>query len=274
MGADPKRITEQEIAAVAGESELYDRICPECQKKYRSAWPSRSEDDQPKEIICEDCQRLQEEAAKRRTRRDQQERLVGKLQIPPLYETACLASFEEHGPPDDAAKRTRVLGYAREYIEAWADVPSVILMVGQSGTGKGHVAYSILRVIRHRYDAVPWFVKLPDLIRDLREAWGRNEGPTEGERLRRYREADLLVIDEISRHAFYGEPTRHLYDLVDFRVEWLRPTILTTNEALGDFDEIVGPAVLSRIAGENGVWDFGETDYRPRRRRHAQAEDD
>lgn len=240
--------------------------CPNCGKDWKSPWGSKG---QAKEMRrCDECQKLQDEAQRRRQRRERHERIVGKVEIPPLFRDAYIQTFKGHGPPDDRAKREIVRKLANRYIEVWPRVPSVVLMVGAPGTGKGHIAYSILRRLQVDQDVVPWFVKLPDLIRDLREAWGRYEGPTEKERLRRYREADLLVIDEISRHAFYGEPHRHLYDLVDYRVEWLRPTILTTNENLQEFEDIVGPAILSRIAGESGVWDFGETDYRPQRRRN------
>ena len=265
--AEPERLTTSEVEAKVPEETPQIVHCPDCGKNWESHWPSKKVGGERIERRCDECQHLYEEAQRRRQRRERRERTVGKVEVPPYYRDAYIQTFKGHGPPDDRAKRDLVRDHANRYVEGWPDVPSVVLMIGAPGTGKGHVAYSILRSLRDVLDVVPWFAKLPDVIRDLREAWGRHEGPTEAERLRKYREADLLVIDEISRHAFYGEPHRHLYDLVDYRVEWMRPTILTTNESLGEFEEIVGPAILSRIAGESGVWDFGETDYRPLRRR-------
>ena len=111
------------------------------------------------------------------------------------------------------------------------------------------------------------YTNVPDIVRQLRQSWGRPEMPSEIEVLERYREPDLLVIDEVSEHAFYGEPTRHLYDLVNHRLEWRRPTILTTNETPVSFEKMLGPALTSRCAGESGLWAFGDDDYRIFRRK-------
>lgn len=67
-------------------------------------------------------------------------------------------------------------------------------------------------------------------------------------------------------HAFFGQPTQHLYDLVAWREARLLPTILTTNHAGDGLGGVLGPALLSRAAGWSGVWEFGERDYRSARR--------
>ena len=110
---------------------------------------------------------------------------------------------------------------------------------------------------------------LADIIRDLRESWRRradDDGPSERQRLAAYRSADLLVIDEVSRHALYGEPTQHLYDLIAPREANLQPTILTTNESAAGLEDLIGPALTSRAAGAGGLWEFGTTDLRIVRR--------
>jgi DNA replication protein DnaC len=134
--------------------------------------------------------------------------------------------------------------------------------MGGPGTGKGHMSWAIVRKLAETHGVLSKVTNVPDLIRDLRESWGRPELATESERLTAYREPELLVVDEVSAHAFYGEPSRHLYDLVNYRIEWMRPTILTTNEDASDFAELLGPALSSRLAGQSHIWNFGHTDYR------------
>jgi DNA replication protein DnaC len=139
----------------------------------------------------------------------------------------------------------------------------IAVFAGGCGTGKGHLAWSIARALAQTRGVVTKVVVLSDVIRDLREAWNpRDDGPSEAERLGKYRAAELLVIDEVSRHAFFGQPVQHLYDLVAWREVQMRPTILTTNELGDDLVTVLGPALASRAAGWNGFVDFGQADYR------------
>jgi DNA replication protein DnaC len=115
-------------------------------------------------------------------------------------------------------------------------------------------------------------VKLPVLIRELRDTWNRDSGKTYDQVLAGYVETDLLVIDEVSRHAFYGNQIhQHLYDVIDTRIEYRRPTILTTNESEEGLVEVIRPALFNRVEGEGGVVPFGETSWRSRPREGAPA---
>jgi DNA replication protein DnaC len=186
----------------------------------------------------------------------------GTLEIPPLYADEGFDTWEFHGPASEKAKQEQAIRDAMNYVNKWPLVPSVVVFVGGPGTGKGHLAWAMTVALCEAHELYAKFTNVPDLMRDLRESWGRSDSPPESEKLKTYREPDLLVVDEVSSHAFYGEPSRHLYDLVNFRIEWLRPTILTTNETPDDFAVMLGPALTSRLAGQSGLWDFGSHDYR------------
>jgi hypothetical protein len=186
------------------------------------------------------------------------------LGVPELYRGVRLDSYELWGDYDQKLRQGRMVQLARRYLANWPHVEAVVVFRGAPGTGKGHIAWSLVQqlVTEQRISAL--VCKLADAVRDLREAWRSDEGPSEAARLLDYRDPDLLVVDEISRHAFYGEPHRHLYDLIDYRVEHCRPTILTTNEDAAGLAEMLGPALVSRSAG-SGIWEFGSSgDYRLR----------
>lgn len=187
-----------------------------------------------------------------------------QLDVPEYYAAATLESFDVNGT--DASQRSRlerVKQAAVEFLVDWPDVPMITLFRGAPGTGKGHIAWSLARGFVTQLDATARVCVLSDLIRDLRESWARDEGAlSESQRLLRYRSVDLLVIDEVSRHAFYGQPQQHLYDLVAWRELRHKPTILTTNESGEDLSELLGPALSSRIAGWSAIWHFGEGDFR------------
>lgn len=217
----------------------------------------------------EERRRIEEQQLRESNDRNRQLRL-DQLAIPRQYEGASLATFRFHGSSQTQERHGRVLQLARRYIAAWPDrheqdspFPFIAVFRGAPGSGKGHVAWSIARAVVAEHGGTARLVVLSDAIRDLREAWSRARGESsEQARLARYRNPDLLVIDEVSRHALYGEPSQHLYDLVAAREADLRPTILTTNETPADFARLVGPALESRTAGYGGLWNFGDEDYR------------
>jgi DNA replication protein DnaC len=186
---------------------------------------------------------------------------VAALACPPKYLDATIDTFRLHGSDAERKRQVRLTTAARRYLADWPDVPEVLVFRGGPGTGKGHLAWSIAKALIRLHPVDVRFTKLPDVIRDLREAWRSDGGQTEAARLERYRKPDLQIVDEVSRHAFYGEPHRHLYDLIDHRVDHCRPTIITTNETMDGLAEILLPALTSRVAS-SGLWEFGEADYR------------
>lgn len=186
------------------------------------------------------------------------------LAVPPLYADARLDSFRQHGTEEDRRLQVRAIRFATRYVEAWPQAPVITVFAGGYGTGKTHLAYAIARALVEQHQILARVCVLSDLIRDLREAWGaRDEGGlSEAQRLAKYRDTDLLVIDEVSRHAFYGQPQQHLYDLVAWRETQRRPTILTTNDTGDALTETLGPALASRTSRWRGVVVFGDADYR------------
>jgi DNA replication protein DnaC len=228
-----------------GEGRWLPKTCEMC----------RGQDAEARRAAME-AQRIQAEETLRAQR-------LAALGVPTLFAGVSLESFQVHGEVEDRTKLHRVLQVARRYLGLWPDVEPLIVFTGAPGTGKGHVSWSIAKALTV-HGAMVRVVKLPALIRDLREAWRDRQGPSEGERLRRYREPDLLVLDEVSRHALYGQPTQHLYDVIDDRLEWCRPTILTTNESDNGLAELLGGALLDRIQGGGGLLDFGDSSWRAR----------
>jgi DNA replication protein DnaC len=248
--------------------------CPDCGAPSLAAKLVVRDGDDAKPWIRQRCnacgKRVEAERDADRARAEREERAAQRLatlRIPPLYAGASLDAFELHGDDANRAKQARALQVSRRYLGTWPDVPLILIFLGVPGSGKGHVVWSLARSLCETHGAMVRVCVLSDVIRDLREAWGsRDEGDlSEAQRLARYRSSDLLVIDEVSRHAFYGQPQQHLYDLVAWREVQCKPTILTTNETGQSLAEFLGPALASRALGWGSPVDFGEADYRLRR---------
>lgn len=219
-----------------------------------------------KQPICRNCQTVLDQAVAEDEARDVREESLSSrlhvLEVPPLYGDVSFDSFKYHGDAENQELQHSLINACRRFVTEWPDVPSVVLFMGGAGTGKGHLAWSIAKAIITDQGEAVRFVSLPDLIRELREGWSNPAAEPESLVLEHYREPPLLIIDEVSRHAYYGEPTPHLYHLINYRLNWKRPTILTTNEDADGLREALSGPLLSRIEGERAIWDFGNVDYR------------
>lgn len=223
---------------------------------------------------CPKCTEDAEIAAARQAQLDALiEKRMAALAVPKQYARVELDTFDPtvlgRADPETQRLLTAKLHLARAFVTEYPDreevegFPVVCIFRGAPGTGKTMLAWSIAKALVRRYASTVVVATLADIVRDIRESWKRDaEGPSERARLRRYRDADLLVIDEVSRHALYGEPSQHLYDLIAPREGNLQPTILTTNEQGDDFEALIGEALTSRTAGAGGIWEFGVMDYR------------
>lgn len=217
----------------------------------------------------------QREAVRERERASEREArevraLAGRLEllaVPRLYTAATLESFEQWGDPETRQVQLRVLTWARRYLADWPSVATFVVLRGPFGAGKGHIAWAIAKAVVSHHGGTARVVKLPALVRQLRDTWRRDSDRTYDTILAQYVDADLLVIDEASRHAYYGQQIhQHLYDVVDARIEQRRPTLLTSNEDDEGLTEVLRAALVNRLEGEGGIIEFPRASWRSRPR--------
>lgn len=194
-------------------------------------------------------------------------RLV-ELDVPPAFASATLDTFRPWGTVHQRGCVDRATHIARRLIGQIVGDPApepflpFVVFQGAFGTGKTTLAYAIAKIVAGEHGRAARVLKLSAVVRDLRGAWGAKDGPSESQRLARYLAPDFLVIDEVSRHAFYGTNVhQHLYEIVNGRLEQQRVTVLTTNESTETLSEIIGGALTSRLH-LGGTVDFGAQDYR------------
>jgi DNA replication protein DnaC len=180
-----------------------------------------------------------------------------RQEIPPLFRDATLKGFDNRG----RTALHEVVERAERYIELFPGVGLLKLFQGVPGSGKTHICYAIGSELARKGYGVK-VVKLAHLIMDLRSSW-RGGGESEEYLLGRYREPALLIVDEISSHSYHGDGRAHLYQVVDHRIEFCRPTIMTTNDEPGTVMDVLGPALYDRCS-LGGMWDFGTESYRPK----------
>src|ERR1700758_550796 len=120
------------------------------------------------------------------------------------------------------------------------DRREVVHFIGQSGTGKTHLA-SALGVEAIRAGRTVYFSSLADIIDSLAKA--DREGRLR-ERIRFLCRAQLLIIDEIGYLALGATAGNLFFQLVNARYE-KGAMILTSNRGFGEWGEVFGDPVVA-----------------------------
>lgn len=220
--------------------------------------------------ICDPCRAAQDAHHAKREREEREAAAearrrgrLAELDPPALFADVTLEGLVLFGSSAQQLATQNAVAWARRYLAGWpTPAAPLAVFVGAPGCGKTMAAWAIARAVVHELEGRAVVTKCAKMVRDIRGAWKlRDADGEEDRRIARYVAPDLLVLDEVSRHAFYGEPTQTLYDVLDGRLEACRPTILTSNEDDAGLAALLGPALMDRLA-LGGVVDFGQESYR------------
>lgn len=162
-------------------------------------------------------------------------------QFPQRYKDSSFDSYLFYGTEEQRATQKRLVECLRRGLP--------VVMYGNNGTGKTHLAYSAMREqILMGNEAV--YASLTDIVDEIKLGFSDNI-PT-SRIVDKYVGYDYLVIDEMDKS--YGSPTEFLniFKIVNGRYMAKRPTVLISNASKEDVMEIVGKSSFERI-GEDGL---------------------
>jgi DNA replication protein DnaC len=162
-------------------------------------------------------------------------RIKAALQMARLTPVKTLAGFDFTFQP--SLDRNRILALAGL---AFVDRHEVVHLIGQSGTGKSHLAIA-LGVEAVRAGRSVYFAPLADIIDSLARA--DREGRLR-ERIRYLCRAQLLIIDEIGYLSLGAGAGNLFFQLVNARYE-KGAMILTSNRGFAEWGEVFGDPVVA-----------------------------
>ncbi len=162
-------------------------------------------------------------------------RIKAALQMARLSTIKTLTGFDFSFQP--SLDRNRIMALAGlDFIERH----EVVHLIGQSGTGKSHLAIA-LGVEAIRAGRSVYFSPLADIIDSLAKA--DREGRLR-ERIRYLCRAQLLIIDEIGYLSLGATAGNLLFQLVNARYE-RGAMILTSNRGFAEWGQVFGDPVIA-----------------------------
>ncbi len=190
--------------------------------------------------------RVRQANAERREqeRRDRLESNRRNCGLPPRFADCAFDSYQVQMP-----QQGKVLATVRAFAERFEEMERIgacLTLCGKPGTGKTHLAASLANVLLGQGRTV-LYRQTYGLLRELKDTWTRGAALSEAEVMRRYRQADLLLLDEIG--VQFGTDTERtlLFEVIDGRYADRRPTVAVSNLDRASLENFLGERVMDRL---------------------------
>ena len=131
-----------------------------------------------------------------------------------------------------------------------------LVILGNAGTGKTHLACAIIREAGGKYRTAP------DIVEEMRRAKSFTANDTEADIIDYYGRVKFLVIDEIGRGISATEEKYMIYQLVNARYNTRKPTVLISNLGKSDFLQYIGVAAADRLVESAEILEMDGESYR------------
>jgi len=184
--------------------------------------------------------------------------------IPERYRDCNLTNYRPQDPSQERAKAV-----ARRFVTEFGAVEVGLLITGPVGVGKTHLAVAILLELIDTMGVKAVFCDFTDLLSRIQATFSKGSDESEDDVLQIYREADLLVLDELGARRPTDWARDVLYGLLNTRYNRKRLTIITTNfedrpQKPGDetLELRIGTAVRSRLFEMCRLVEMGGKDFR------------
>ncbi len=184
-------------------------MCPLCDN---TGWKP-IEDNGTRRVVRCDCWR--ESVGRQR---------LDESKIPKRYQHCTLGNFAAYNESLQHAQAA-----ARRVADAFPAVTHGLLLEGQPGVGKTHLAVAVLKQVIQTTGARGLFYDTRDLLRIIRSTYDPSIRTTELEILRPVMTADLIVLDDLGaeKTSEWVDETMNL--IVNTRYNERRVTIFTSN---------------------------------------------
>ena len=146
-----------------------------------------------------------------------------------------------------------------------------IILVGQSGTGKTHLAISFaIKALSKEYSV--YFTTVSDLLYNLHIAKADNSYPRKLKQIVNY---DLLILDELGFKQLPKYSSDDFFAIISKRYEH-KSTIITTNKEIQEWndifdEEVLTKAIVDRLMHHASIFNIRGNSYRMKQFKNEEA---
>ncbi|RMG71424.1 MAG: AAA family ATPase [Chloroflexi bacterium] len=152
-----------------------------------------------------------------------------------LYKDMTFETFETNRFAN-AEEQQNLIKAAESAYSFAQDPQGILLLIGDYGSGKTHLAAAIANYRSQRGDKV-MFVTVPDLLDYLRVTFNPSSPATFDQRFHAVRNVKLLILDDIGTENPTAWVKEKLFQIIDYRYVAKLPTVLTTSKNFEQLDE-------------------------------------
>ena len=129
-----------------------------------------------------------------------------------------------------------------------------LYLYGPAGTGKSHTACAVARQLVMTAQVVTVRrVRFDDLLKEVRVCYRVGAKESDVEVLQKYRTPDLLIIEDVGvTTSLDGQESDFslttFYSIIDWRLEHMKPTLITSNKNLKNLTDSFDSRIGSRLS--------------------------
>jgi DNA replication protein DnaC len=192
------------------------------------------------------------EKIKQRQHADLVRAVLGRAAIPPRFLDKTFENYRvAEGNSQQASAKRKVQAFADNWL-AMRQNGNNLILCGNPGTGKTHLAVALARQITEAYpNETVLMARFIELVRTVAETYGKGSETTERQALEQFTKPNLLIIDEFGHQRGTDNERMIMFEIINARYENVLPTVIITNLSTDELKEYACSRTIDRLR-ENG----------------------
>lgn len=182
---------------------------------------------------------------------ERMERKLGAALIPARFRDRTFESYIATEP-----KQVKALTICRDYAENFAEhfkAGRCLLLLGNVGTGKTHLATAIANHIMRATTATAVYRTVGGILQHIKGSYDRESEYSEAQAFAAYTKPSLLIIDEVGATKPTEFELATLFNIINGRYEEQLPTVVISNLPAGELSGALGERCVDRLREGGGI---------------------